>query len=256
MGVYGRRQLEEKRERRRRRERAWRCLPAAPAAPGQAQHEPRLPAARAASRGITFQLRQRGELHGAALRPELRRALRALLLQSLAHRPPREAVHFLRGGDRRRHGCARERRPGGWPPTLPSRIGLSPGSRERGRRGGASAVPWPGGREGARRGGTRDPAARTGAALPSQERGSCPRGTPARRRQKSFRSAVRRARRRRAPRGFLPRRGKERKKSLKKCGEPPGSGCRREDELQRLSVQGGGGPAGIPAPASVGGRLH
>lgn len=61
---------------------------------------------------VTFELRQCGELHRAVVGAELRGALRALLLLRFAHRPPGEAVHFLRGGDGRRHGWARRQRRG------------------------------------------------------------------------------------------------------------------------------------------------
>lgn len=54
--------------------------------------------------GRTFELGQRRELYLAALTPELRGALRALLPLSLAHRFPREAIHLLRCRDGRRHG--------------------------------------------------------------------------------------------------------------------------------------------------------
>lgn len=60
----------------------------------------------------TFELGQRRELHLAAVAAELRGALRAPLPLRLAHGFPREAVHFLRGGDGRRHGWAARRRGG------------------------------------------------------------------------------------------------------------------------------------------------
>lgn len=61
--------------------------------------------------GITFELGQGVQLRLAALAAELRRALRALLPLSLAHRFPGEAVHFLRGRDGGAgNWCGRRRR--------------------------------------------------------------------------------------------------------------------------------------------------
>ena len=52
---------------------------------------------------LTFEQGQRGELHLGALVPELGRAVGPPLPGS-AHRPPREAVHLLRGRNREAGG--------------------------------------------------------------------------------------------------------------------------------------------------------